>query len=97
MKKWTDEQKLEFVKRCLAGESVVSVAKDAKASRAWIYVWIREFKAAVVTAAKTANMSAASIAMCDLRDLKIENSALKCEVSHLKQKVFHAMYEAGQI
>lgn len=96
MKKWTEEQEEEFVKRYLAGESAASLAKEADRSRPGFYLWIKRHEARVVAESITANMNADGIEAMDIRDVRIENSAHKKEKTRLKRKLFEILLEIDQ-
>ena len=83
-----------FVKRFLAGEQAVTVAKEARISKAGFYLWVKKYKDAMLDRSKRVGMSSQSM---DTANLRFENERLNKEVKRLKELLFNQMIKHGEL
>lgn len=87
----------EAIKRNNAGESVDTITKHYKVSRAQFYNWKRKYQEDILERARRAAMSPETIQIEDKQELIAENKALKMENQKLRNKLLEMLLKSGQI
>lgn len=87
----------QAVKRFMAGEQAVALAKEYKISKPGFYLWVSKYKRELLEKSKTVNMTPKDAATADKRTLLIEIDSLKLENRKLRDKVLDMMVKAGEL
>lgn len=87
----------QAVKRYMAGEQAVALAKEYKISKPGFYLWVARHKAEILEQAKKQDMTPKDAAIADKRTLLVELEQLRLENRKLREKVVAMMIKSGEI
>jgi|SRR5579859_2384285 len=80
-----------FVKRFLAGEQAVALAKEARVSKPGFYLWVAKYKRDLLEKSKRSGMNQHDAETADKRTLIIELEQLRAENRKLRDRVLDMM------
>ena len=87
----------KYVKRYLAGEQAVSLAREAGISKPGFYLWVQKHKKQLLEQSNVKNMTPADAAIADKRTILLELDQLRLENRKLREKVVSMMIKSGEI
>lgn len=87
----------EAVRRFMAGEQAVTLAKYYKISKPGFYLWVKKYKEQLLEKSKRQGMTPHDAEVSDKRTLIAEVQSLKLENHKLRDKVVALMIKAGEI